>query len=110
MLTHRRLLRNPKRLVCHHCDNRACCNPRHLFYGSFLDNFADMRRKGRSNRGERNGNAKLTAKKVRQIRELAAGGKMQKDIAAEFGLSKVYVSRIVTGYSWKHLPPIEGAA
>lgn len=34
--------------VLHRCDNRACCNPNHLFLGSQLDNLADMRAKGRA--------------------------------------------------------------
>jgi len=35
--------------VLHTCDNRKCCNPDHLFVGSYKDKTMDMMNKGRSN-------------------------------------------------------------
>jgi hypothetical protein len=93
----------PKGLsVLHSCDNKPCCNPRHLFLGTQADNLADMHAKGRHRGwhpvGEMNPAAKLTAKKARQIR--AASG-LQKDIAVRFGVSKSLVSAIKRGEIWK---------
>ena len=34
--------------VLHSCDNRRCCNPKHLFAGSQQDNVDDMVTKGRA--------------------------------------------------------------
>src|SRR6185503_15619587 len=33
--------------ACHHCDNRACCEEKHIFVGTPKDNTQDMIRKGR---------------------------------------------------------------
>ena len=34
--------------ACHHCDNRSCVRPSHLFHGTHLENLDDMIRKGRN--------------------------------------------------------------
>lgn len=37
----------PKNYVCHRCDIRICCNPKHLFDGTHSDNMKDAFNKGR---------------------------------------------------------------
>ena len=77
-------------LICHSCDNKICCNPMHLWKGSYLDNNRDRRDKGRSRPpiGERNGGAKLSRDQVSQIREMYSTGEYyQKELAELFNVS-----------------------
>lgn len=53
--------------------------------------------------GESNGAAVLTAKDVRRLRELAANGVLQKELAKRYGIAAATVSRIVTRKLWPHV-------
>lgn len=94
-------------VICHHCDNRACVNPAHLFIGTLADNNADMYAKGRENIvkiiGERNGSAKLTADDVRAIRDAVRQGVIGSVLADRYGLNRKTIYRIVHRRSWAHL-------
>lgn len=88
--------------VCHRCDNPRCCNPKHLFVGTRLDNNDDKVAKKRHPLGARNGCAKLTEDDVRSIRSIK-GKKTQAEIAALFGVTKSTVNNIYYGPNWKWL-------
>ncbi len=96
--------------VLHRCDNPSCVNPSHLFLGTHADNTADAIAKGRypqitatginRARGERNGQAKLSADDVRQIRESSAS---QIKLANQFHVSKSTIGNIKCRRKWAHL-------
>lgn len=79
-----------------------------LYWGSFEDNEADKKRHGRTARGERNGNAKLTEDQVQEILRRAADGETLTRIAQDFGVSRTMIGYIRSGKSWAHSDPVEG--
>jgi len=83
-------------LVCHHCDNPPCCNPKHLFLGTYQDNAQDMHAKGRgpNRRGERNPSAKLSDAQAAEIRASARG---VRELARIYGVAPSLISRIRSG-------------
>lgn len=56
-----------------------------------------------SNQGSKNGNAKLTEDKVREIKLRFQNGQEQKQIALAVGTSEMTVSLIVRGKYWRHI-------
>lgn len=91
-------------LVCHHCDNRVCVNPDHLFLGTKQDNSDDMVAKGRAWNpvGERNGNAKLTQDQVDLIRSGFFGDMPYWAIGVQLGVSENHIGRIRRRDVWSN--------
>jgi hypothetical protein len=90
--------------VLHHCDNRLCVNPSHLFLGTVVDNNIDMKRKGRHTYGAQNGQAKLTRAQVIEMRKLyAAGGVSQQELARKYNVSQQTAQRAIAGVNWGHV-------
>lgn len=88
--------------VCHRCDVKACCNPKHLFLGTNSDNQNDLWMKGlgRARSGPDHHFAKLTPEQVSEIRVRLSAGETQKSIAQAFGISRTHVGSLKTGHRW----------
>lgn len=90
--------------VCHHCDNRRCVRPDHLFLGTPADNQADAAEKGRRPLGEGHANSKLNDEAVRAIRTLhAAGGITGKQLAQQFGVTPQTICDVLKRKIWRHV-------
>jgi DNA-binding CsgD family transcriptional regulator len=87
--------------VCHSCDNPSCVNPSHLWLGTHLMNMRDAQVKNRNQYGARHWNARLTLADVERIRELRSSGLTQREIATQFHIGQMQVSRIMRGERWK---------
>lgn len=89
--------------VLHRCDNPACCNPGHLFLGSYKDNVIDMVEKGRNSHGSGRPASKLKESDIPEIRTLLTSGETQKDVAKLYGVSWHTIQKIWLGAAWKHV-------
>lgn len=90
-------------VALHSCDNPPCCNPRHLRWGTQLDNVADMHSKRRTARGEAVTMSKLTEQQVRDIRTLSRQGHSRRSLSERYGVSKVAIGHIINHKTWKHV-------
>lgn len=72
----------------HNCDNRTCCNPHHLTWGTHQDNMNDMKER------ERHG---LPRTVVRAILKLLTDGRAHADIAELYGVSRETITAINNG-------------
>ncbi|CAB4157935.1 hypothetical protein UFOVP679_57 [uncultured Caudovirales phage] len=86
------------------CSNPACCNPRHLRWGTKAENSADRDRLGRGDwsnaLGEGNCNAKLTAEAVQLIRRSELS---QRAMARQLGVSQRTICQIRRRETWAHV-------
>jgi HNH endonuclease len=74
-------------LVCHECDNRLCCNPKHLFLGTYQDNNEDKIKKDRHK-------GKLT---VKQANRIFQDERKYSEIAKDYGIHYQMVYQIKAG-------------
>lgn len=91
--------------ACHHCDNPLCCNPHHIFVGTWADNNRDRANKGRSTRGSEHPKSRLSEGDVLSIRRrYAAGESWWRIWKSDYAhVKQSSVDAIVHRRNWKHL-------
>ena len=82
--------------VLHRCDNPPCVRPDHLYLGTPADNATDRTLRAR-------GRAKLTADKVRLMRQAYEAGWTLTALAQQFGISVPSTYEAVKRRTWKHV-------
>lgn len=90
-----------KPFALHSCHAPSCCNPRHLRWGTHLENMEDMREQG-SGAGENNSFSKLTWADVRVIRSTPNPNRSA--LARKFGVSSRTVGYVLLGKTWLEKP------
>ncbi|WMJ67202.1 HNH endonuclease signature motif containing protein (plasmid) [Klebsiella variicola] len=87
----------PEGLLIRHLDGRPSNNaPSNLAYGTQVDNMADAIAHDTVEFGERRYNAKPTNEVVIAIRIKKSEGALNKDLAAEYGLTELYIHHITS--------------
>ena len=86
--------------VMHTCDNPPCVNPLHLRLGTHAENMRDMAQKRRS----KNGNTRLSAEDVSEIRAVYKPWSRThgaRALGVRFGVRGDTIQKIAYGERWK---------
>lgn len=88
----------------HSCDNPPCFNPRHIGEGTTAVNQREKAERGRSVRGVRQHDAKLTDEMVLRMRTEYVPGKMGfHRLGKKYGVSKRAAMLAISGRLWRHV-------
>lgn len=91
----------PGMVVRHLCHVPLCVNPDHLEVGTHAENMRDMAKAKRSTRREKNPSAKLTMKKVKEMRKRRAAGESFGSLAARYGVSRSTAWDVCSEATWR---------
>lgn len=80
-------------------DNRSA----NLRWGTHKENGEDKERNGKSLKGMRNTQSKLTDDCVRKIRRMSGVGMPQRQIAAQFNVAQSQIWGVLSGTRWSHV-------
>ncbi len=92
--------------ILHSCDNRLCCNPKHLREGTQKENNQEARDRGqwKPNYGEQNGKAFFTTDEILKIKGWIRDGKTTKEMRQlEPRLDRFFIYHLRHNQTWKHV-------
>lgn len=89
--------------VAHYDGNRKNNTASNLSWKTRAANHADKIRHGTTNRGERQGQAKLTNGVVKKVRKLHSDGMSGCGIAKKFGVSPTTINNVLRRVTWAHV-------
>lgn len=103
--------------ACHHCDNKLCVRPSHIFIGTRSDNMRDCVEKGRlrpenghramlkvrNQKGIKNPQHKLTEDQVKEARQCPRKYGAAIQMAKRFGVSSTIICDLRNGKRWIHV-------
>src|SRR5699024_7512668 len=90
--------------VLHKDDIKTNNHVSNLYWGDDADNMRDMIKNGRLLRGSDKTDAKLSEEDIENIRaKYAEGNVTQHQLAEEYDVHQVHISRIISGKEWTHV-------
>ena len=99
-------------VVMHTCDNRACCNPKHLKIGTHIENMRDMAEKGRAKSGgyipsyeevRRGEDHPLSRLKEDEVRYILESVETSGELAKKFSIDRSVIKNIRSRRVWAHV-------
>jgi hypothetical protein len=101
----------PGGMGCRHLDGQRENNRLpNLCWGTRIENEDDKLAHGTRARGERQGNAKLTAEHVQYILLAPRTGRQKAVLSKKFGVSRSSIHNVMTGRTWAHVLPASEVA
>lgn len=89
----------------HHCDNKKCTNPDHIYLGNAKRNAQDREDRQRRpiRRGDSHPNSKLNEDQVKEIKKRMKIGITLTRLSKDFSISLGSLEAIKSGTTWKHV-------
>ena len=90
------------KIICHTCDNKICCNPRHLYLGTYSNNAEDKMERNPHRVGSI---SRFHDGDVWYMRQLYLSGVSQRRIADMFKTTQSHISQLINNKVGSNVMP-----